>query len=134
MAGPLLYRPPPRWHVWAAISGAAAIHFTAIAIASIHKKEEVVDLSDIPEAAVEMSTAGAATNPSTRRGATTAATARGNPGAKAGVRGGKTDPATQAATFHQACGANREAKGCRTDVHVFGESDGRQRSPTGVSI
>ena len=55
MAGPLLYRPPPRWHVWAAIGGAAAIHFTAIAIASIHKKEEVVDLSDIPEAAVEMS-------------------------------------------------------------------------------
>jgi periplasmic protein TonB len=55
MAGPLLYRPPPRWHVWAAISGAAAIHFTAIAIASIHPKEQIMDLSDIPEAAVEMS-------------------------------------------------------------------------------
>jgi len=55
MAGPLLYRPPPRWHVWAAISGAAAIHFAAVAIASIHPKEKIVDLTDIPEATVEMS-------------------------------------------------------------------------------
>jgi len=55
MAGPLLYRPPPRWHVWAAISGAAAIHFAAVAIASIHPKEKIVDLTDIPEAVVEMS-------------------------------------------------------------------------------
>lgn len=53
--GPLLYRPPPRWQVWAAIGGAAAIHFAAVAIASIHPKEEIVDLSDIPEATVEMS-------------------------------------------------------------------------------
>jgi protein TonB len=55
MAGPLLYRPPPRWHVWTAIGGAVAIHFAAVAIASIHPKEKIVDLSDIPEAAVEMS-------------------------------------------------------------------------------
>jgi protein TonB len=55
MAGPLLYRPPPRWQVWAAIGGAAAIHFAAVAIASIHPKEQIVDLSDIPEASVEMS-------------------------------------------------------------------------------
>ena len=53
--GPLLYRPPPRWHVWAAIGGAAGIHFAAVAIASIHPKEQIVDLSDIPEATVEIS-------------------------------------------------------------------------------
>lgn len=55
MAGPLLYRPPPRWQVWAALAGAVAIHGAAIAIASIQPKEEVVDLSDIPEATVELS-------------------------------------------------------------------------------
>jgi TonB family protein len=55
MPGPLLYRPPPRWQVWAAIGGAAAIHFAAVAIASIHPKEKIVDLTDIPEATVEMS-------------------------------------------------------------------------------
>jgi protein TonB len=55
MAGPLLYRPPPRWQVWTAIGGAVAIHFAAVAIASIHPKEKIVDLSEIPEATVEMS-------------------------------------------------------------------------------
>lgn len=55
MTGPLLYRPPPRWQVWAALGGALGIHFAAIAIASIHPKEEIMDLTDIPEATVEMS-------------------------------------------------------------------------------
>ena len=55
MAGPLLYRPPPRWQVWAALGGAAAIHFAAVAIASIHPKEKIEDLSQIPEAVVEIS-------------------------------------------------------------------------------
>jgi len=41
--------------VWAALGGAAAIHFAAVAIASIHPKEQVMDLTDIPEATVEMS-------------------------------------------------------------------------------
>ncbi|HEY2614232.1 MAG TPA: TonB family protein [Chthoniobacterales bacterium] len=54
MAGPLLYRPPPRWQVWAALGAAAAIHFAAVAIASIHPKEKIVDLTDIPEATVEV--------------------------------------------------------------------------------
>lgn len=55
MPGPLLYRPPPRWQVWAALGGAAAIHFTAVAIASLHPKEPPpADLSQIPEA-VEIS-------------------------------------------------------------------------------
>ncbi len=30
---PLLYRPPPRWHLWTAIGGALAIHLTAVALA-----------------------------------------------------------------------------------------------------
>jgi len=54
MSGPLLYRPPPRWQAWAAIGGALAIHFAAVAIASIHPKEQIVDLSEIPEATVEI--------------------------------------------------------------------------------
>jgi periplasmic protein TonB len=55
MPKPLLYRPPPRWQVWAALGGAAAIHFAAVAIASIHPKEAMEDLSQIPEAVVELS-------------------------------------------------------------------------------
>jgi TonB family protein len=55
MTGPLLYRPPPRWQVWAALGGAVGLHFAAIAIASIHPSEVVEDLSNIPEAAVELS-------------------------------------------------------------------------------
>jgi protein TonB len=55
MPGPLLYRPPPRWQVWAALGGALALHFAAVGIAAIHPKEEIIDLSDIPEATVEMS-------------------------------------------------------------------------------
>lgn len=55
MNGPLLYKPPPRWQVWAALGGAVAIHFAAVAIASIHPKEKIVDVSDIPEAVVDVS-------------------------------------------------------------------------------
>lgn len=54
MAGPLLYRPPPRWQVWAALGAAAAIHFAAVAIASLHPKQVVEDLSQLPEAVVEL--------------------------------------------------------------------------------
>lgn len=45
MAGPLLYRPPPRWQVWSALGGALAIHLAAVAIASIHPREKVEDLA-----------------------------------------------------------------------------------------
>src|SRR5215212_4701229 len=55
MAGPLLYRPPPRWQAWAAFGGALAIHFAAVGIAAIKPTEKVMDLTDIPEATVEMS-------------------------------------------------------------------------------
>ena len=55
MPGPLLYRPPPRWQVWAAIAGAVAVHGAAVAIASIHPKEKIEDLSQIPEAVIDVS-------------------------------------------------------------------------------
>jgi TonB family protein len=53
MAGPLLYRPPPRWQFWAALGGALAIHLGAVGIAAIPKHEEAVDLSQIPTATIE---------------------------------------------------------------------------------
>jgi protein TonB len=53
--GPLLYRPAPRWQAVAAFGGAIAVHLAAVAIAAIHPKEEILDLSQIPEATVEMS-------------------------------------------------------------------------------
>ena len=49
---PLLYRPPPRWQWWAAMSGAVAIHLTAVALAQ-KREPPPVDLSDIPTAVVE---------------------------------------------------------------------------------
>ena len=53
--GPLLYRPPPRWQAVLAFGGALAIHCAAVAIAAIKPQEPIVDLSDIPEAVVELS-------------------------------------------------------------------------------
>ena len=55
MPGPLLYRPPPKWQTWTAFGGALAMHFAAVAIAAIKPTEKIVDLSEIPEATVEMS-------------------------------------------------------------------------------
>jgi protein TonB len=55
MTGPLLYRGQPKWQLWAAFGGALAIHFAAVAIASIKPAEHVEDLSQIPEAVVELS-------------------------------------------------------------------------------
>src|SRR5256886_17454850 len=52
-AGPLLYRPPPRWQFWAALSGALFLHIAAVGIAAIKHEAPVVDLSDIPTATVE---------------------------------------------------------------------------------
>ncbi len=48
-------RPAPRWQVAAAFGGAIALHLAAVAIASMRPAEKVVDLTDIPEATVEMS-------------------------------------------------------------------------------
>src|SRR5436189_206221 len=55
MTGPLLYRPAPRWQVISAFAGAIALHLAAVGIAAIRPTEKVMDLSDIPEATVEMS-------------------------------------------------------------------------------
>jgi TonB family protein len=51
MAKPLLYKPPPRWHVWAALGGAALIHVVAV-VAAIKREAPPVDLSNIPDAVV----------------------------------------------------------------------------------
>jgi protein TonB len=51
MPKPLLYRPPPRWHVWAALGGAALIHVVAV-VAAIKREPPPVDLSNIPDAVV----------------------------------------------------------------------------------
>ena len=53
--GPLLYRPPPRWQNILAFGGALALHCAVVAIAAIKPQEQIVDLSDIPEAVVELS-------------------------------------------------------------------------------
>src|SRR5205807_8001306 len=53
MAGPLLYRPPPRWQFWGALGGAIFLHVAAIGIAAIKHEPPTVDLSEIPTATVE---------------------------------------------------------------------------------
>src|SRR3954451_16208961 len=55
MTGPLLYRPAPRWQVISAFAGAIALHLAAVGIDAIRPSEKIMDLSDIPEATVEMS-------------------------------------------------------------------------------
>lgn len=52
-AGPLLYRPPPRWQTWSALGAALAIHLGSVVIAGIKPKPAEVDLSQIPTATVE---------------------------------------------------------------------------------
>jgi TonB family protein len=51
MPKPLLYKPPPRWHVWAALGGAALIHAVAV-VAAMKREAPPVDLSNIPDAIV----------------------------------------------------------------------------------
>jgi TonB family protein len=48
---PLLYKPPPRWQIWAALGGAVAIHFVSVVIAGINYNPPM-DLSKIPTAEV----------------------------------------------------------------------------------
>jgi len=52
--GPLLYKPSPRWQVWAAIGGALAVHGLAAVIAGLKPEEAPADLSAIPEAVAEV--------------------------------------------------------------------------------
>jgi TonB family protein len=53
MAGPLLYKPPPRWQFYAALGGALAVHLGAVAIAAMKHEPPAIDLSQIPTATVE---------------------------------------------------------------------------------
>jgi TonB family protein len=55
MAKPLLYKPPPRWQIWAALGGAVAIHLGAVGAYALKREAAPVDLSDIPTATVEAS-------------------------------------------------------------------------------
>jgi protein TonB len=55
MAKPLLYQPQPRWQLWAAFGGALTLHLAAVGIAAIKPAEHIEDLSQIPEAVVELS-------------------------------------------------------------------------------
>jgi protein TonB len=55
MPGPLLYKSQPRWQVFLAFAGALALHGAAVGIAAIKPAEHVEDLSQIPEAVVELS-------------------------------------------------------------------------------
>lgn len=52
-AGPLLYKPPPRWQFWGALGAALAIHLGSVVIAGIKHEPPAVDLSQIPTATVE---------------------------------------------------------------------------------
>src|SRR5712691_11732549 len=54
MPKPLLYNPPPRWHVWAALGGAVAIHLAAVGAYAIHREPPTIDLSQLPTATVEV--------------------------------------------------------------------------------
>ena len=52
MAGPLLYKGPPRWQLFAAFGGALALHAIAV-VAAFEKPEPPADLNDIPTATIE---------------------------------------------------------------------------------
>jgi protein TonB len=51
-AGPLLYRPAPKWQVLAAFGGAVFLHLAAVALAFKHEPPPA-DLTDIPTATIE---------------------------------------------------------------------------------
>jgi TonB family protein len=51
MAKPLLYKPPPRWYMWAYLGGAVLVHAVAVAAAFKHEAPPQ-DLSQIPTAEV----------------------------------------------------------------------------------
>lgn len=55
MAGPLLYKPAPKWHMVAALGAALGIHAVAVGIAGLNPEPPIVDVSDIPEAVAEVS-------------------------------------------------------------------------------
>lgn len=51
MQGPLLYKSPPRWQIWAFLGGALFIHGIAV-VAAIKHEPPPMDLSNIPDAVV----------------------------------------------------------------------------------
>ena len=51
MKGPLLYKSPPRWQIWAFLGGALLVHGIAV-VAAIKREPPPIDLSAIPDAIV----------------------------------------------------------------------------------
>jgi len=51
MAKPLLYKPPPRWQIWAYLGGALLIHGVAV-LAAMKRQAPAIDLSQIPTAEI----------------------------------------------------------------------------------
>lgn len=51
MKGPLLYKSPPRWQIWAFLGGALLVHGIAVVAAMKHEPPPM-DLSQIPDAVV----------------------------------------------------------------------------------
>jgi protein TonB len=52
MAKPLLYRPPPRWHLWTALGVALLIHLGAV-VAAMKREAPPVTLAEPPQEIVE---------------------------------------------------------------------------------
>lgn len=63
MQGPLLYKPQPRWQVFAALGAAIVVHAAAVGIAALKPVEQPVDLEGIPEAVAEVTFEQAAPEP-----------------------------------------------------------------------
>ena len=53
MARAIFYKPRPRWHFLGSLAAAVAIELTAVAIASIHRGEEIPEEISMPSAPVD---------------------------------------------------------------------------------
>ena len=109
-----------------------AIHFAAVAIASIKPKEKIVDLTDIPEATVEMSIEQQPEPPQPTPPPEEEPPPPPPPEAMP-EENQQDDPRLRSQTGR----AHRQTKARRTrraDVHVFSKSGGRQRSASGISL
>ena len=54
MAGVLLYQPGSQWRIGAALGAAALIHFAAVALASIHRHEQIDEVPSSPPGIPEL--------------------------------------------------------------------------------
>lgn len=54
MVGPLLYQPRQSWRAGVAFGAAALIHFAAVALASIHQREQIEEIPSLPPGVPEV--------------------------------------------------------------------------------